>query len=126
MFLRNVSTSDYGRALGDVASPDSAAAFRIVGEDKPGSRGPTIDEYCSHEATMLSDSKPGSLRLTIKEPPFTHLDPPGNWANVDDFGADPTGQSDSSGRDPESYRLRRVDRFFPRLVRADKDRCRAR
>ncbi len=96
MFLRNVSTSDYGRALGDVASPDSAAAVRIVGEDKPGSRGPNIDEYCSHEATMLSDSKPGSLRLTIKEPPATHLEKAEKWANVDDFGADPTGLSDSS------------------------------
>ncbi len=96
MFLRNVSTSDYGRALGDIASPDSAAAFRIVGEDKPGSRGPNIEEYCSHEATMLSDSKPGSLRLTVKDPPATHLDSPEKWANVDDFGADPTGESDSS------------------------------
>jgi Pectate lyase superfamily protein len=96
VFLRNVSTIAYGRALGDVTSPDSTAAFRLVGEDKPGSRGPNIDEYCSHEATILADSKPGSIRLMIKEPPATYLDKAEKWANVDDFGADPTGQSDSS------------------------------
>lgn len=36
------------------------------------------------------------MRLAIKEPPRTHSDPPDGWADVDSFGADPTGANDSS------------------------------
>jgi hypothetical protein len=96
IYLRDITTSGYGRALGDVATPDSAAAFRITGADKPGSEGPNIDEYCSHAATSLFPSATGSLRLSVKEPPEVPADDPQTWANVDEFGADPTGQRDSS------------------------------
>ena len=96
IFLRDISTTGYGRALGDVVTPDSAAAFRITGTDKPGSEGPNVDEYCSHEATSPFPAAPGSLRLAVKEPPEVPIDDPKTWANVDDFGADPTGQRDSS------------------------------
>ena len=75
---------------------DSFAAFRITGADKPGSEGPDIPEYCSHPATSPFPSEAGSPRLPVKEPPEIPVDDPKTWANVDDFGADPTGQQDSS------------------------------
>lgn len=96
IFLRDIKTSGYGRAVGDVATPDWFAAVRLTGEDKPGSRGPGIGEYCSHPTTSPFPSAAGSLRLTIKEPPEVSADDPQTWANVDNFGADPTGQADSS------------------------------
>ncbi len=96
IFLRDIETTGYGRAVGDVATPDSAAAFRIVGTDKPGSEGPNVAEYCSHPATSPFPSAATSLRLSVKEPPEIPVDDPKTWANVDSFGADPTGQRDSS------------------------------
>ena len=96
IFLRDITTTGYGRALGDVETPDSLAAFRITGADKPGSAGPDITEYCSHPATSPFPSEASSPRLPVKEPPEISVDDPKAWANVDDFGADPTGQQDSS------------------------------
>ena len=96
IFLRNIKTSGYGRALGDVVTPDSAAAFRITGPDKLGSEGPNISEYCSHPVTSPFASATTSIGLVVKETPAVLLDDPKSWANVDDFGADPKGQSDSS------------------------------
>lgn len=96
VFLRDITTTGYRRAIGDVVTPDSGAAYRITGADKPGSEGPDIPEYCSHAATSPFQSTGKSLRLPIKEPPEVPRDDPSTWANVDDFGADPTAQNDSS------------------------------
>jgi hypothetical protein len=96
LFMRDVKTSSYARAIGDVVTPDWFATTRIRGEDKPGSLGPSISEYCSHEATTAFSAPENSLRLPVKEPPQIPNDPVERWANVDDFGADPTGQEDSA------------------------------
>lgn len=96
VFLRDVQTNGYARALGDVATPDWFAAVRITGDDKQGSKGPKVDEYCSHPATNPFSSPTGSLRLPVKEPPELDNEAPQAWANVDSFGADPTGREDSS------------------------------
>ncbi len=96
IFLRDIQTSGYGRALADVVTPDSSAAYRITGADKPGSEGPDIGEYCSHPPTSPFPSPADSLRLLVKEPPEIPLDAMKSWVNVDDFGADPTAQNDSS------------------------------
>jgi len=96
IFLRDIQTTGYGRAAGDVATPDWFAAVRITGEDKSGSAGPNIREYCSHPATNPFPSATDSLRLPVKEPPEVPADNPQAWANVDHFGADPTGNQDSS------------------------------
>lgn len=97
IFLRDVKTIGYGRALGDVShTPDSAAAYRITGADKPGSLGPEIAEYCSHPAASPFPSPPQSLRLPVKETPEVPRDDPKTWANVNDFGADPAGMADSA------------------------------
>lgn len=96
IFLRDVNTSGYARAVGDVTTPDWFAATRIQGEDKPGSLGPRVIEYCSHPTITAFPSTKSSLRLKVKEPPQAPLDPVEQWANVDDYGADPTGMKDST------------------------------
>jgi hypothetical protein len=96
IFLRDVQTTGYGRALADMKTPDLAAAYRMRGRDKPGSEGPFITEYCSEPATSPFPSPTRSLRLPVNETPETVWDDLSKWANVDDFGADPTGQKDSA------------------------------
>jgi hypothetical protein len=93
IFLRDIATSGYGRALSDVShTPDFAAAYHVQGADKPGSEGPKISEYCSHSATRPFPSPSRSLGLPVKETPEVPRDDPNTWANVDDFGADPSGK----------------------------------
>ncbi|MCU0702595.1 MAG: glycoside hydrolase family 55 protein [Fimbriiglobus sp.] len=96
IFLRDVKTTGYKRALADLKTPDFAAAYRIEGEDKLGSLGPDLKEYSSHAATTAFPSRPGSLRLPVKETPSVHWETPTKWAVVDEFGADPTAKSDSA------------------------------
>ncbi|MFY7876213.1 MAG: glycosyl hydrolase family 28-related protein, partial [Pirellula sp.] len=86
----------YSRAIADTQSPDSFGALRIQGEDKPGSLGPKVIAYSSHEATNPFGLTKLPPRLAVKEPPALEVDPIANWANVNDFGADPTGEKDSS------------------------------
>ena len=96
MFLRNIATTGYRRALADVATPDFVAAYRVQGADKPGSAGPNILEYFSHPATSPFPAPVTSLRLAVKETPEVPWEDPQSWANVDTFGADPTGKADSA------------------------------
>jgi len=94
--LRDVTTKGYGRALGDVETPDFVAVYRIKGADKAGSEGPNIPEYFSHPATSPFGGPTKSLRLAVQETPDVPWDDPKTWAVADKFGADPTGQKDSS------------------------------
>ena len=96
IMLRDVRTTGYGRALGDVATPDFVAAFRVTGEDKPGSAGPEVREYFSQNPTTLFPTPGGSLRLPIEETPDFPREAPDKWAVADSFGADPTGEKDAS------------------------------
>jgi hypothetical protein len=111
--LRDVTTPGYGRAVGDVETPDSSAARRIRGKDKPGSEGPNVAEYLSHPATSLFPSAMQSLRLPVKETPEVAQDSLNMWANVDDFGADPTGNADSSGAIQKAIDSGATTVFFP-------------
>jgi hypothetical protein len=92
--LRDVKTTGYGRAVGDVDTPDFAAAYRR--EAKPGTAGPAVAEYFSRPPTSPFPSAAGSLRLPIEETPEVPADDPKEWAVVDAFGADPTGERDSA------------------------------
>ncbi len=96
IMLRNVTTRGYARTLADVASPDFAAALRVRGADKPGSEGPKVEEYFSQQPTRPFPTMARPPRLAIKETPDPPEEPPASWANVDSFGADPTGSEDSS------------------------------
>ena len=96
IFLRDVKTTGYQRALADMETPDFAAAYRLTGEDKPGTLGPDIAEYSSHATTTAFPSPAASLRLLVKETPIPTREPAEKWAVVDAFGADPTANADSA------------------------------
>jgi hypothetical protein len=113
MGLRDVTTSGYARALADVATPDFFSAFRIAGTDKVGSEGPRIPEYFSHNGTNPFGGQPASLRSPIQETPDVPWDDPATWAVVDQFGADQTGQKDSSAAIQRAIDSGATTVFFP-------------
>jgi hypothetical protein len=113
IFLRDVKTTGYKRALADLKTPDFAAAYRIEGEDRPGSLGPNIPEYSSHAPTTAFPSRTGSLRLPVKDTPLTTWDDPANWAVVDAFGADPTAKADSAAALQKAIDSRATTVFLP-------------
>lgn len=94
IFLRDVKTTGYKRALADMQTPDFAAAYRITGEDKPGSLGPDIAEYCSHAASTAFPSPTQSLWLPVKETPLAGWEDPSTWAVVSLRPDDPEGKQD--------------------------------
>ncbi len=96
LFLRDVVTTGYLRALADVKTPDWTAALRVTGQEHASSTGPELAEYCSEAPTSPFPSPVTSLRLPIKETPRTVWEAPEKWATVDTFGADPTGKKDSA------------------------------
>lgn len=119
LFLRDLSTSGYKRALADLKTPDAAQAWRIQEEDKPGSLGPDISEYASEAATSPFPSPAGSLRLPVKEPPVIPWDDAKLWADVDAFGADPTGKMDSSAAIQKAMDSGATTVFLPGTYKID-------
>jgi Pectate lyase superfamily protein len=120
VFLRDVTTTGYCRALADMQTPDFAAAYRIEGEDKPGSLGPNITEYSSHPASSLFGGPPESLRLPVKEVPASPWHDLADWAIVDQFGADPTGNQDSTAAIQKAVDSGARTIFFPGHYRTSK------
>jgi hypothetical protein len=96
IYLRDVATQGYRRALADIETPDSAQAWRLDLQEHPKGAGPNIAEYCSQPATSPFPSPTTALRLPVKETPEIPRDDPHTWAIVDRFGADPSGKEDSS------------------------------
>lgn len=94
--VRDTMTGGYSRAVADIVSPDSYSAWRVQGSDKRGSLGPNVTDYSSHAASSPFGTLTSPTRLPVKEPPTIADEPISRWANVNDFGADPTGQLDSS------------------------------
>ena len=113
IFLRDVRTTGYKRALADLQTPDFAAAWRVNGEDKPGSLGPDLVEYSSTPVTTAFPSPATSLRLPVKETPPPVWEEPSKWAVVDDFGADPTGKTDSTDAIRRAFASGSATVFFP-------------
>jgi hypothetical protein len=111
--LRDIETAGYARALADLETPDAAASLRVKGEDKPGSLGPVISEYFSHPVTSPFRSSSSSIRLPIRESPDLIADPVDQWANVNDFGADPTGETDSAAAIQRAMDSGATTVFFP-------------
>lgn len=115
IFVRNVETTSYARAIADGATRDWFLLTAIKGADKPGSLGPEVDEYCSHPTTMAFPTKETSLRLPVQDPPEVVADPVETWASVDMFGADPTGNKDSSEAVQKAMNSGATTIFFPGL-----------
>ena len=118
--LRDIITVAYGRALADVTTPDYFAALRVTGADKAGSEGPKIAEYFSHPATSPFGGPTKSLRLPIRETPDVPWDDPKTWAVVDTFGADPSGQTDSSVAIQKAVDSEATTVFFPGFYAIEK------
>ncbi len=120
LFLRDVATQGFRRALSDVShTPDIAAAFRIEGEDKPGSAGPNVAEYRSHPVTSPFPSHPQSMRSVVEETPESPIDDPNTWAIVDAFGADPKGERDSAAAFRKAIESGATTIFLPGSYRLD-------
>jgi hypothetical protein len=113
LMLRDVQTTGYGRAVGDVTTPDWVAALRVSGEDKPGSAGPNVAEYFSHPPTPAFPGGSGSLRLPVEETPEPPREDWKKWAVADAFGADPTGERDSSDAIQKAVDSGAVTLFLP-------------
>ncbi len=113
IFLRNIQSTNYSRAIADGTTPDWFSLTRITGPDKPGSLGPDIKEYCSHPVTKAFPNEGISLGLPVQDPPEVIVDPIATWANVDAFGADPTGNKDSSAAIQKAMNSGATTIFFP-------------
>ena len=113
IYVRDVDTSGYKRALADLVTPDSAAAYRLTADEQPKSVGPKLDEYFSHAITNPFGGKTESLRLEVADEPTIPADEPSAWANVDRFGADPTGGKDSSAAIQKAIDSGASTIFFP-------------
>ncbi|QDV29262.1 Pectate lyase superfamily protein [Planctopirus ephydatiae] len=120
MSLRDITTTGYARAVADVGTPDYFAALRVTGVDKAGSEGPKVAEYFSHAATSPFDAPAKSLRLPVQETPDVPWDNPKTWAVVDTFGADPTGQKDSSAAIQKAIDSGATTVFFPGFYAVEK------
>ncbi|WP_165247299.1 glycosyl hydrolase family 28-related protein [Paludisphaera soli] len=82
-YARDVATRGYATAL---AAPEGRRA----------AAGPVLTEFLGEEPTSPFASAPASLRLPVRETPEVPYGDPAGWAVVDAFGADPTGDRDSS------------------------------
>ncbi len=113
IFVRDVATEGYARAIGDVETPDSAAAFRIRGADKAGTEGPHVTEYSSLPPFVVLTTATQSLSLPVLDAPEVPWDAPERWANVDAYGADPTAETDSSAAIQQAVDSGATTIFFP-------------
>lgn len=82
-FARNVATSWY---LGAVAAADGKQFGNSL----------SVDELVVGKSLNPFDSPVKSLGLPVKETPDAVWDDPKTWAVAESFGADPTGQKDST------------------------------
>jgi hypothetical protein len=96
IYVRGLSTTGYKRAVVSIETPDQSAAYRLQPNDQPEGIGPNVDEFSSRTPLSLFETKPASQRLPILDLPELKTEPVARWANVVDFGADPTGTKDSS------------------------------
>lgn len=96
IYVRALQAPGYRRALADLQTPDAAAAYRLADDEQPASRGPKLASYSSKTTSTLFSIASEPQRLEVRDPPNVGQDPFERWANVDDFGADPTAQKDSS------------------------------
>lgn len=85
LFVRNLRTDGYGRAIENGAG------------DAPDATGPEVTEWVSHGVRTLFDhTQQLSLNLPVKETPQVPWDEDfGDWANVQDYGAVPGGGDDT-------------------------------
>lgn len=96
-FARNLKTSGY----------------RVAVSASDGDLNSLAKEYIAGKPTTVFEGMPRSLELPIQETPDVPADDPLSWAIVDRFGADPTGQRDSSEAIQKAIDSGATTVFFP-------------
>lgn len=96
----------------DVATPGYRAAVAGAG-DRPDAPGPIVEAVFNSRPTVPFDGPTTSLRLPVEETPDVPRDDPAAWAVVNRFGADPTGQADSSDAIQRAIDSGATTVFFP-------------
>ena len=97
IFIRDLRTTGYQRAIVSLQTPDQSAAYRLESDQQREGVGPNIGTYSSERPFSVFESQNPYKPLPVVEPPEVNQDPASKWANVVDFGADPTGDRDSAG-----------------------------
>jgi hypothetical protein len=101
-FARNVTTTGYKLALAHSDEKQSVA-------------GPMLEEVAFGKALNPFQSPVKSLGLPVQETPDVTWDDPKNWALAETFGADPTGQKDSSDGIQKAIDSGATTVFIPRF-----------
>lgn len=96
IYARDLKTTGYQRSIVSLQTPDQSAAYRLQSDEQREGLGPTIGTYTSRPPLSVFDQQATYSPMAVAEPPMLKDDPVGQWANVVDFGADPTGTRDSS------------------------------
>ena len=120
VLVRDVVTQGYKRALADIDSPDWYSTVTSNDPNLPGVREAKVQEYFSESPTSAFPAKNGSLRLAIEETPELERDPVRIWANVNDFGADPSGQKDSAAAIQRAFDSGATTIFMPGFYQLSK------
>ncbi len=98
-FARNIVTSGYRTAL--------------VSEKNEGEVCPNLSEFIQGAEPDSGEKPVRSLGLPVRETPEAPWDAPGEWAVVDAFGADPTGENDASDAIQKALDSGATTVFFP-------------
>ena len=99
-FARNIETNGYKAAI-------------VSDGSTKGEAGPKVGEWIQGRPSRLFDAPVKSLNLPVRETPDVPWDNPKDWAVVDAFGADPTGNQDSAGAIQKAIDSGATTVFFP-------------
>ena len=99
-FARNIETSGYKTAIASEGSTKGEA-------------GPKVGEWIQGRVSRPFDAPMKSLNLPVRETPDVPWDNPKDWAVVDAFGADPTGNKDSADAIQKALDSGATTVFFP-------------
>ena len=99
-FARNLETTGYKTAIASEGSTK-------------GETGPKVGEWIQGRASRPFDAPMKSLNLPVRETPDAPWDNPKDWAVVDAFGADPTGNKDSADAIQKAIDSGATTVFFP-------------
>ena len=102
LFARNVTTAGYGTAIASRSKSGQRTA-----------KGPNVAEFTSSEPVSLFPSAKTSLNLPIDDVPRVPLGPPGQWANVKDFGAVGNYKTDDTAAIQKAFDSGKAVVYFP-------------
>lgn len=96
VYARDIRTTGYQRSIVSLQTPDQSAAYRLQNGEQLDGALRNIESYSSKQPLAVFERESPYKPLPVSETPEVNHEPVGEWANVVDFGADPTGARDSS------------------------------